>query len=72
MSLLPSQSDLDRHDSLLTSEVQRITIQVNEKSLRRQVINFIDSSNCKEWHIALVIWVFRYLKRVTDEKKKMR
>ncbi|MBU79623.1 MAG: hypothetical protein CMD29_05825 [Flavobacteriales bacterium] len=70
MSLLPSQSDFDRHDYLLKSEVQKRTIQINEKSLRNQVINFIDSPNCQEWHIALVIWIFRYIKRVTDEKKK--
>ncbi len=70
MSLLPSQSDFDRHDSLLKSEVQKITIQINEKRLRNQVINFIDSPNCQEWHIALIIWIFRYTKRVTDEKKK--
>ena len=64
MSYLPNKAEFSRLENIVKDKIFRSTIDISDDSLRVKVEEFIESDNCEEWQIFLMIWFYRYIKNI--------
>ncbi len=70
MSYLPNKAEFSRLENIVKDKIFRSTIDISDDSLRRKVEEFIESDNCEEWQVFLMIWFYRYIKNINKDLKK--